>query len=79
MVPESLRDIDSYTQLIRRISKIVYHYKENDEYKTYTIDSKDYIDYEDLKTRAHKDSTQDNFYKLSETEQLVLPFKQEKN
>ena len=46
------RDIESYAQLIRRINKIVYHYKEGNEYKTYEIESNDYIDYEDLKSRV---------------------------
>ena len=52
MVREEYRDIDSFAQLMRRITKVVYHYKENDEYKTHTIDSRDYIDYEDLRNKA---------------------------
>lgn len=44
---------DTFEQLRRRLTKIVYHYKENDEYKTYSISGKDYIDYADLKAMAH--------------------------
>lgn len=79
MVPENLRHIDSYTQLIRRISKIVYHYKENGEYKTYTIDSNNYVDYEDLKCKAHNSNISDSFSELSETEQSILPFREKRN
>lgn len=52
MVPEEQRKRDSYTQLKRRISRIVFHYRENDEYKTYSLDGKDYVDYESLRQRA---------------------------
>lgn len=55
MVDEDKRNVDSYEQLIRRISKIVYHYKENGEYKAYSIDASEYINYDDLKQRARGD------------------------
>lgn len=75
MVAEEQRDIDSFTQLMRRISKIVYHYKEEGEYKTYTIDSKDYINYEDLRNKALKSGMDDNgFVELTEEELKEIPF-----
>ncbi len=77
MVASENRDIDSYEQLLRRINKIVYHYKDGDEYKTYSIDSKDYTNYEDLRNRAlSKDH--DGFITMSKAEQLKLdiPFKE---
>lgn len=53
MTDKMHRKTDSFEQLLRRLTKIVYHYKENNEYKTYSISGKDYIDYADLKARAH--------------------------
>lgn len=55
MVDEEYRTTDSYEQLMRRINKVVYHYIENGKYKTFSMDAKDYIDYEDLKQRVHGD------------------------
>ena len=52
MVKEENRETDSYKQLLRRITYIVYHYIENDEFKTFTIPAKEYKDYEDLKKKA---------------------------
>lgn len=70
MVAKEHSDIDSYEQLLRRITKIVYHYKENGEYKTFSIDAKHYVDYADLRHIAHN-----SFKPLTEEEQLELPFK----
>lgn len=75
MVSTEYQGLDSYTQLIRRISKIVYHYIENGEYKTYSIDAADYIDYADLRRRAAaQNQLLDGFINLSDAEQLQLPF-----
>ena len=75
MVAYEHQDLDSYTQLIRRISKIVYHYIENGEYKTYSIDSKDYTNYEDLRNMVANPNQPDNgFIQISEAEQLQIPF-----
>lgn len=77
MVSSEYQDIDSYTQLIRRINKIVYHYIENGEYKTYSVDSKDYRNYEDLRNKVTELNRHENgFHKLSDTEQQQLPFKE---
>lgn len=67
MVPEH-RDTDSYKQLIRRISKIVFHYIEDGQYKTYAVDGRDYKNYEDLKNRAFGSYLEDGFQKLSDME-----------
>ena len=45
-------DIDTITQLLRRISLYVYHYIEDGEYKTFELQGKDYINYEELKKRV---------------------------
>lgn len=75
MVSREYQDIDSYTQFIRRIKKIVYHYIENGEYKTYSIDSKDYTTYENLRNKvANLNQSNKDFVELSEAEQLEIPF-----
>lgn len=71
MVASENRNLDSYTQLMRRISKVVYHYIEDGEYKTYSIDSKDYTCYEDLKNKA---LGKDGFQPMTEAEIKDLPF-----
>lgn len=52
MVENEKRDRDKIDQLLRRIDVIVYHYKENGEYKTFSIPASEYKDYDDLKQRA---------------------------
>ena len=42
MVDESNRHTDSFEQLIRRITKVVYHYKDGDEYKTVSVSGAEY-------------------------------------
>lgn len=53
MVDSSQRDIDEYNQLKRRISFVIYHYKENSIYKEYQIPIDKYINYENLKLLVH--------------------------
>lgn len=58
MVPEEKRQRDSIRQLLRRISYMVYHFKKtdengNEEYNSYKIPMKAYLDYEDLKNYAN--------------------------
>lgn len=77
MVPEPKQKYDSYMQLMRRINKIVYHYKVSGEYKTFSIDSKDYTGYEDLVAKATRKPDASGFCELSETEQIDLPFKED--
>lgn len=53
MVDYCDRKKDPLTQLLRRITKVVYHYKDNSEnYCTYEIDGSEYTNYEDLQKRA---------------------------
>lgn len=76
MVALDQQTVDSYLQLKRRINKIVFHYKEDNEYKTYSIDCNDYTNYADLKNLAfHKDC----FEKITITEMEELPFKSSHN
>lgn len=74
MVDSEYRNTDSYKQLIRRISKIIYHYKENGEYKIFSVDGQNYVDYQTLKDMASGKCSIDGFKTLSEEEQLKLPF-----
>lgn len=76
MVSHEYQDVDSYAQLIRRISRIVYHYIEDGEYRTYSVDSKDYRNYEDLRNRAMAQTWhKDGFHSLSKEERKLLPFR----
>lgn len=43
------RAIDTLKQLLRRLDYVVYHYKENEEYKQYVLEADKYVDYETLK------------------------------
>ena len=81
LVPEEKRNIDSFKQLLRRLTKIVYHYIENGIYKTFSVSGNDYVDYETLILQAKADSdgfiTIDNSKDTNETDietvQLCLP------
>lgn len=72
MVDETTRNIDSVQQLLRRITTIVYHYKENEEFKTYELPSNEYINYEDLKQRAT--GSKDKFLSITDDMQMEIPF-----
>lgn len=52
MVDDEKKDRDKIDQLLRRLDTIVYHYKQNGEYKTFSVPSCEYINYDDLKQRA---------------------------
>ena len=52
MVSKENRDKDTIKQLLRRITKYIYHYKDGEEYKTYELAGDKYIDFFDLKERA---------------------------
>lgn len=43
---------DTIKQLLRRITKYVYHYKANEEYKCFELLGDQYINFDDLKRRA---------------------------
>jgi hypothetical protein len=46
------KDIDTLTQLMRRISFMVYHWVEGDEFKQFEIPASEYHDYRGLRIRA---------------------------
>ncbi len=48
MVNHDVRYTDNVNQLLRRINKIVYHYKDNNKYRTYEIEGKYYKNREKL-------------------------------
>lgn len=52
MVEEENQNRDKIQQLLRRLSHIVYHYKEDGAYKSFTLDANLYNDYESLKQMA---------------------------
>lgn len=54
MVEEENQNRDKIQQLLRRLTYIVYHYKENDKFLSYTMDASQYTDYEALKQLANK-------------------------
>lgn len=75
MVKEENQKDDSYAQLIRRINRIVYHYIKNGEYRIYSIDAKDYTNYQDLEDKVNLLSrSEDGFYELQDVEQMKWPF-----
>ena len=72
LIPEELREQDSLKQLIRRITYIVYHYVEKGKYKSYSMPSSQYINYDDLKAKALADN--EGFLKVTDISQI--PFEQ---
>lgn len=56
MVDSADRKKDPITQLLRRITKMIYHYKdENGNYCTFEMNGSDYTNYEDLLQKVHGD------------------------
>lgn len=51
MVEEN-RSVDTIDQLKRRITMVVYHYRENGEYKTFELSGENYTNYDDLRRLA---------------------------
>ncbi len=70
MVEESMRNTDKINQLLRRITAIIYHYKENKEYKSFELPMEQYQNYEHLKVLAMNDG----FMPVESFEQGELPF-----
>lgn len=58
--------IDTVEQLKRRINKIVYHYKQQDSFKKYEMNMREYSDYEHLKVAAL--GTEDGFMNCDDSE-----------
>ncbi len=63
------QDIDSIKQLLRRINKIAYHWKNVEGYHVYEIPMNEYIDYGILKERALR-----KYKEFQPVNQLELPF-----
>jgi len=60
MVSRLDQRIDPIEQLKRRITSIVYHYKQGDKYKTYELPMTEYIDLNDLCRRATGEEPDEN-------------------
>lgn len=60
MVQEN-QDIDTIQQLLRRLTYVDLHYKQNGEYMVYRQDARQYKDYESLKQAAGADYKQASF------------------
>lgn len=56
MVTEN-RQLDPIDQLKRRITSIVYHYKQGDKYKKYELPMTEYVDLNDLRRKATGEET----------------------
>lgn len=75
IVPPDRRSSDSFEQFLKRIHTIVFHYKENGEYKTFELPGSEYHNYSELKSKVFGDKN--GFVpvgKLPADEQLKLPF-----
>lgn len=68
MVDDEKKNRDKIDQLIRRLDVIEYRYKQDGEYKSYSISAKEYIGYDDLKRRALGDK--DGFVKLGDMDNV---------
>lgn len=66
MVEEN-RNIDTLKQLLRRINRIIYHWKDEQGFHNFELPMEQYIDYNDLKMKAHN-----GFYPVPE--QMTIPF-----
>jgi hypothetical protein len=64
------QDIDTLKQLLRRINRIVYHWKDKTGYHKYEMPMDEYIDYDNLRQRSLKECS--DF--ISVPEQLEIPF-----
>ena len=75
MVQNTVQKIDTYEQLRRRINKIVYHYKDNNgDFMTYSMDSEDYVDRDDLLARIKNHVDPDGFRKIATQADIINPF-----
>jgi hypothetical protein len=70
MVDKENQNRDNIKQLLRRINKIIYHYKENNNYMSFEMDSSDYENFEQLKIKARAD--ENGFMKVDDNE--PIPF-----
>lgn len=73
IVPDDQRKRDSLQQLTRRITTVIYHYIENGEYKSFSLDGSSYENYEDLIDRA-TNPDYNNFHLQTKDEKDSNPF-----
>lgn len=66
------KDVDTFKQLKRRLSEVVYHWIEDGEFKQFTLSAEKYTTYEGLKISAR--GMEGGFLKLEEYEQIEIPF-----
>lgn len=66
IMPQDEREADPIQQLLRRIDTIIYHYKENGEFRTFELPMTKYVDYKDLVRRANEDKvpSSDDFVEM---------------
>lgn len=82
MVERQNQEVDSLYQLMRRITKIIYHYKDKKGYHAYEILSDEFTTYKDLQKKAQPEKDNgDGFKPLNEPSPFDEPekpdFKQE--
>lgn len=53
MVEGSVRGLDSINQLLRRIDKVIYHWKDEKGFHEYEMNAREYKDYDDIKEKAN--------------------------
>lgn len=72
MVDDEQRKRDSIQQFYRRITYIVYHEKVDNKYLSYKMSMKDYVNYEQLKQKAHEEwgICRDGFYPITNEDEV---------
>lgn len=68
------KEKDRIQQLLRRINTIVYHYKENGQFKTFSLPMSDYKNYEHLQNLALGKVDENGYIKVNEED---IPFKED--
>lgn len=71
VVNDEDRGIDTVKQLLRRINTFIYHYKDGEEFKSFELDGKEYVNYEELKYLALE---KDGFCEISDSDN---PFRED--
>lgn len=74
MVDSDNQQLDTINQLIRRLTYVCYHYKQNDDFYTYTVSGKEYQNYENLIQNALSDKN--GFTKIEANEKIPFEEKQ---
>lgn len=53
-VKSEYQEVDTIKQLLRRITRYIYHYKDGNQFKEFSLSGEEYVSYEDLKSRVDK-------------------------